>query len=453
MKKVFNLKIRILIYLIVIIPMLTLVLLHGNSMVQLVDADDGKNGYTLVYEKENYEYEKLEQEEGTLLGAYVLQDDYIEQSMETFNEVTEKQHASFFKYVGYGKEFPKEWVEEVKASGGIPHIAFEPNDGLEAVNDDEYLREWAEAANASGTPIFIRWASEMNGTWTQYSGKSDLYKEKWQLVYNVFKEEAPNCAFVWTVFTFPESTIEEFYPGDDYVDWVGVNIYSVVYHNNDINQEAFHEDPLELLDYVYNTYSYKKPIQISEFGATHYSATDEQTYSEWAAEKIRRLYSNLETYYPRVKSVFYFDVNNLNTYNADRRVNDYSITDDEIVLSTYKEVVSDAWFLSSYEENTEETGTETLTYNGFTTVIDKRTYVPLEYFENYLDLEVVDLGNGDYQLTRGETTVIVESENYTQKTDFEVTRDFIMLPVTETLNDLGYTILTDKNKMRLIIQD
>ncbi len=446
-------KNRFIKYLAVAVPVLTTGLLVGITFVDQVSADNGNKTYSLVYEKENYEYEKMEQEDGTLLGAYVLQDDYIGQSMETFNEVTEKQHASFFKYVGYGQPFPTEWVEEVVAAGGVPHIAFEPNDGLEVVNDDEYLREWARAANASGTPIFIRWASEMNGTWTQYSGKSDLYKEKWQLVYNVFQEEAPNCSFVWTVFTFPEGTIEEFYPGDDYVDWVGVNIYSVVYHNNDINDEAFNEDPLELLDYVYNTYSYKKPIQISEFGATHYSATDEQTYSNWASEKIRRLYSNLETYYPRVKSIFYFDVNNLNTYNADRRVNDYSITDDETVLNTYKEVVSDDWFLSSYEENDEETGTETLTYNGFTTVIDKRTYAPVEYFENYLGLEVVDLGNGKYELTRGETTVTVESEQYTQKTNFGIERQFTMLPVTETLNDLGYTILTDKNKMRLIIQD
>ncbi len=418
-----------------------------------IGADDGTRELALVYEKENYEYAKLEPEDGALLGAYVLQDDYIGQSMETFNEVTGKQHASFFKYVGYGKEFPTEWVEEVKAQGRITHIAFEPNDGLEAVVDDEYLRQWAKDANATGVPIFIRWASEMNGTWTQYSGKSDLYKEKWQLVYNVFQEEAPNCAFVWTVFTFPESTIEEFYPGDDYVDWVGVNIYNVMYHNNDLSDVAYNEDPLELLDYVYNKYSYKKPIQISEYGATHYSATDEQYHSEWASEKIKRLYSNLETYYPRVKSLFYFDVNNMNTYNEDRRVNDYSLTNDETVLNVYKDVITSDYFLSNYEENTEKVGTERLTYNGFTTVIDKRTYAPIEYFENYLGLEVEEVSNGEYKITRGENAVTVKSEEYTQKTNFDVVREFTMLPVTETLKKLGYTILVDHNNDLLIIQD
>ncbi len=409
--------------------------------------------YDLVYEKENYEYAEMEQEDGVLLSAYVLQDDYIEQSMENFNEITEKKHASFFRYVGYGQPFPTEWVEEVKAAGAIPHIAFEPNDGLELVEDDEYLREWARAANEAGVPIYIRWASEMNGTWTQYSGHSDLYIEKWRLVYDVFQEEAPNCSFVWTVFTFPESTIESFYPGDEYVDWVGVNIYSVVYHNNDLKQKCDFEDPLELLDYVYNTYSYKKPIQISEFGATHYSATDEQTYSEWAAEKITRLYSNLETYYPRVKSIFYFDVNNLYTYNADRRVNDYSITDDEIVLNAYKEATASDYFLSDYVENTVVSGTETLTYNGFTTNIKDKTYVPVEYFQNYLGLEVEDFGDGSYLVTRGDQAVEVKSKVWKQKMNFEVEREHIVLPLYETLESLGYTLVKNDETKQIIIQD
>jgi beta-mannanase len=73
-----------------------------------------------------------------------------------------------------------------------------------------------------------------------------------------------------------------YYPGDQYVDWVGVNIYNVMYHNNNIQQRADQEDPLELLDYVYKTFSYRKPIQISEFGATHYTVTDQQYHVQFA---------------------------------------------------------------------------------------------------------------------------------------------------------------------------
>ena len=39
----------------------------------------------------------------------------------------------------------------------------------------------------------------------------------------------------------PQSNIASFYPGDDAVDWVGVNIYSVTYFNQDKKQPAMFE--------------------------------------------------------------------------------------------------------------------------------------------------------------------------------------------------------------------
>ncbi len=421
-----------------------------GSTVPVAAAPDGP--MSITYYDSDYEYQKMEPQNGTYLGAYVIQDDYINQDMNTFNELTEKKHASFFRYVGYGRPFPTEWVEEVKAVGAVPHIAFEPNGGLEKVQDDEYLRQWARDAAAADVPIYIRWASEMNGTWTQYSGQSELYKEKWKLVYNVFKEEAPNCSFVWTVFTFPENTIEEFYPGDEYVDWVGVNIYNVMYHNDKITDKAEHEDPLELLDYVYNTYSYRKPIQISEYGATHYTVTDNSNHSEWAASKISRLYENIETYYPRVKSIFYFDVNNLNTYNEERRINDYSITDDPIVLEAYKKAVSSKNFLSTYKENPVSVAeSERMTYNGFTKVYDGRLHAPTSFFADNLGLKVTKNSNGMFTVSNGKKSVQVKAQTYNQRTNFGIRRTHTMLPVTTTLKALGYTVYTDANKNMLYV--
>ncbi len=45
-------------------------------------------------------------------------------------------------------------------------------------------------------------------------------------------------------------------------------------HLYNINDYAVHEDPLRLLDYVYQTFSDRKPIHISEWGVTHYTAFD-----------------------------------------------------------------------------------------------------------------------------------------------------------------------------------
>lgn len=293
--------------------------------------------------------QKFEPVKGAYLGAYVIQDKLIDGSMTKFNELTGKKHASFFRYVGYGQPFPTEWVEEVKAVGAVPHIAFEPNKGLQQVKDDAYLRNFAREAKKAGVPIFLRYASEMNGTWAAYSGDPELYIEKWRLVHDVFEEEAPNVAMVWTVFTFPQKTITKYYPGDEYVDWVGVNIYNVVYHNNNIKERAEQEDPLELLSYVYNLYSNRKPIQISEYGVTHYTITDNKEYADFAVSKIKRMYNGLRKKYPRVKAIFYFDVNNVAFGVQGRQINNYSVIDHPKVLAAYKEVISHDYFLTKVE--------------------------------------------------------------------------------------------------------
>jgi hypothetical protein len=307
----------------------------------------------ILIENDDYKLAKYEPRQGLYIGAYVLQDSLINYDMAKFNELTGKKHASFFRYVGYGQPFPEDWFRDLQEVGAVPHIAWEPNDGLDVVQDDTYLRTFARKLNESGVPVFLRFASEMNGDWTAYSGDPEKYIEKWRLVHDVMAEEAPNVMMVWTVFTFPQSTILTYYPGDEYVDWVGVNIYNVVYHNDSIRHRADHEDPLELLDYVYNTFSERKPIQISEYGATHFTITDNMEYVDFAIAKITRMYEGLKTRYPRVKSIFYFDVNNIVDGVANRQINNYALTDNEEILTTYAGLISNTHYLSDIRENEE----------------------------------------------------------------------------------------------------
>jgi hypothetical protein len=296
---------------------------------------------------------KFEPKNGTYLGAYILSDSVVNGDISAFNQITGKKHATFFMYLGYGEPFPTKWVEEVKRAGAFPQIAFEPNDGLDKVKDDEYLRNWARAAKASGVPILLRYASEMNGDWSAYSGDPAKFIEKWRLVHDVMKEEAPNVAMMWSVFTFPQSNIRSYYPGKEYVDWVGVNVYNVVYHNDDIKHVATDEDPLELIRYVYNTYSHDHPIAISEYGATHLTRTDNFVdHSQYAVEKITRLYGKIHEAFPRIKAVYYYDVNNLKYAPEGRKINDYSLTNHPDVLNAYRRVIASDHYLSSLEQQT-----------------------------------------------------------------------------------------------------
>lgn len=384
-------------------PIISLVLctiIISTFLSQDIAAENNKTEeYTLYTYQSDYVPAKYEPTEGIYLGAYVLQDVAINMDMGNFNSLLGKEHASYFKYVGYGQPFPTLWVEEVKAVGAVPHIAFEPNNGLDQVKDDEYLRNFAIEAKKADVPIFLRYASEMNGDWANYSGDTKEYIEKWRIVYDVMKEEAPNVAMVWTVFTFPEYTIDKYYPGDDYVDWVGVNIYNVMYHNDNIKDRADHEDPLNLLDYVYNTYSYKKPIQISEFGVTHYSTTDNQYYIDFKKEKLTRMYANLPEKYPRVKSIYYFDVNNLVNAPEGRKINDYSLTNNDEIINTYKNLINNDSYLTEVVKEEELHEQELLSYRGKLFVDNGKMYADVDFFTNYLGMTVEV--NKDYAVING----------------------------------------------------
>jgi hypothetical protein len=287
---------------------------------------------------------KHEPETGCYIGAFIEKDLPIQGDYEKFVSLTQKRHAAYITYVAYGRPFPKEWVAKVKAAGGAPHIAFEPNNGLKEVKDDAYLRQWARDAYEAQCPIFLRFASEMNGNWCAYHGEPKLYIRKFRLVHDVMEEEAPNVAMVWTVFATPRANIPDYYPGDEYVDWVGVNIYSVYVHDGDVNRVAYNEDPVEFLRFVYTLYADRKPIQVSEFAATHYCKASAKQTMEFAIEKMTRLYRTIREEFPRVKNINWFSFNTIAAGLAD---NNYSLTEAEPLLLAYREIIKDDYFLSA----------------------------------------------------------------------------------------------------------
>lgn len=289
---------------------------------------------------------KFEPERGCYLGAFIEKDKVARGDYRKFEQLTGKKHASYFTYVGYGMPFPSEWVARVRAAGAAPHLAFEPNDGLKAVRDDEYLREWARAARAAACPIFLRFASEMNGDWTAYHDDPRQYVEKFRLVHRVMAEEAPNVAMVWTPFASLRENSAHYYPGDAYVDWVGVNIYSVYIHDGNPARLAAQEDPGDFLRVIYRRYADRKPIHISEFAAAHYHKALNRTVVDFAIEKMRRFYESLRREFPRVKSINWFCMDTVEEKLAD---SNYCLLDDARKLATYQRLVSDDYFLSHVE--------------------------------------------------------------------------------------------------------
>lgn len=306
----------------------------------------------------NFTGAKFEPRQGCILGAYIdldssLKEVYkdgtgvVRRMPDAFEKLTGRKHASYFFYLGYGRPAPVDWITLLGMEKRAVHIALEPNNGLEFVKDNSYLRKLAKDFEATKTPIFLRFASEMNGDWLPWHGDPAAYIEKFRLVAKVMREEAPNVALVWCPYATPATNIRDYYPGDEHVDWVGVNIYNVTYFNQNRRTPGKQVGPTELLDPVYNWFAGRKPIMIGEYGATHYSRVEDRSVPEFAAGCIRSLYSALPRKYPRVKAVFYFNTNNMELAHA--RNNNYAVTQHPDVLRVYRSMVSEPWFLSSFD--------------------------------------------------------------------------------------------------------
>ncbi len=300
---------------------------------------------------------KFEPVYGCYSGAFIDHEDSIHgtyrdeyqtwrRDASAFNHLTGIHHAIFFMYLGYGRMFPTKFLTHVNDNGGAAQIAFEPK-SLNDVRDDEYLHGFARAAKATRTPIFLRFASEMNGDWVPYNGNPAQYIEKFRLVARIMHAEAPNVAMVWCPFEIPVRTIADYFPGDDAVDWVGLNIYSVPYWDNDPHRTADWRNPADSLRYVYDRYSAKHPIMICEYAASHRSSLDNVDRPDLARTKMGELYAALPRMYPRVKAVCWLSMNAIKHAIPGRQSNDYSLLGDNDVRERYRELVDDPYYLGA----------------------------------------------------------------------------------------------------------
>jgi len=292
---------------------------------------------------------------GCYLGAYIDLDPALKQTYHDQNDKYRRipaefeakvgrKHANYFFYLGYGRPVPMDWLKKLADWGYDVHIALEPNDGLDAVKDDAYLNQFAKDLSSSGARIFLRFASEMNGPWVKYNGDPTKYIDKWRLLTTVIRRHAKNVAMLWCPYTTPRSTILPYFPGDEWVDWVGINLYNVTYYSMKWYQPGADDHPIDLLTWIYRRFADRKPIMICEYGAANYSALEDAHVVPFAVECIRTLYSSLPAKFPRVKCITYFNTNNLQLKH--RKNNDYTVTKGDEVNEAYRGVIADPYFIA-----------------------------------------------------------------------------------------------------------
>jgi hypothetical protein len=111
---------------------------------------------------------------------------------------------------------------------------------------DAYLTKYAQDIASTGLPLAIRLNHEMNSTWYPWAEQTSSgqpingnnvgdYVKTWQHVHDIFEANGANRYVVWVwapniINNLPaafqgQEFLENLYPGDAYVDWVGVSGY------------------------------------------------------------------------------------------------------------------------------------------------------------------------------------------------------------------------------------
>ncbi|ERK72607.1 glycoside hydrolase family 26 protein [Leifsonia aquatica] len=205
-------------------------------------------------------------------------------------------------FSGWDETFRANAVTRAWAQGRMPMMTWESRP-INAGNDsnvapeyslpkiiggdfDAYLHQYAKDIVATGLPLAIRLDHEMNGIWYPWSetdgqGKSingnsaGDYVKMWRHVHDIFQQEGANNLVIWVwapniVNNLPathkvDGYLEGLYPGDDYVDWVGLSGYlrPPYKSDNDFSFDYTFKPSLDKLRSIT-----KKPIILAEVGAS-----------------------------------------------------------------------------------------------------------------------------------------------------------------------------------------
>jgi Glycosyl hydrolase family 26 len=206
-----------------------------------------------------------------------------------------------------------ELVRKVIGEHGLLHLEWnlalssEGNGGLTVrdVRDgvtDAYIRAFARDVRNYGKPVLITpFVAEFNGAWwwavspaMNPNLTTDDFVRAWRRVVDIFRAVgASNVSWAWIVNNYPQPSEEPviaYYPGDDYVDWIGADIYDT--------------SPLHWLNGTYDmAVEHKKPFFLGEFGIRH----EFSTLVPWQQQNwLEAIFNWFETH-PAVKLISYFN--------------------------------------------------------------------------------------------------------------------------------------------------
>jgi beta-mannanase len=244
----------------------------------------------------------------------------------------------YAQWAGWNSKFSASDLETVAARGSIPLVTWEPWTGTPSAEldpawslraavlsgrSDAYIESWAQGLATYGKPVLLRFAHEMHDQpaypWAvgRNGNTADDYVAAWRYVRAIFARfHADNVQWIWNPNTLGDApastyaaTYRSLYPGDDAVDWIGLDIYNT---GPDLNwghpgwrsfEQALATPYREI------TSISSKPLILPEVGSTETGGSK----GEWISSALTYELAQ----FPRVRAVVWFDVDKEQPWNLD----------------------------------------------------------------------------------------------------------------------------------------
>jgi mannan endo-1,4-beta-mannosidase len=173
-------------------------------------------------------------------------------------------------YVSWGTAFDAQGAQNAWDYGAIYFMVWEPWDKtcaqIAAGDSDAYITSVADAIRTLNIPVALSFGHEMNGNWYPWASQATTaaqFVAAWQHIHNLFVAAgATNVIWIWDpndIYPTPDVQLQPYYPGDAYVDWVGITGYFTQEGPN--TYDTLYEPTIEEISQFT-----QKPIIIAETG-------------------------------------------------------------------------------------------------------------------------------------------------------------------------------------------
>lgn len=227
------------------------------------------------------------------------------------------------RYYKWNQPFPRDYESWTVAQGRTPLINWVsqtrdrqqiPWADIASGAQDDVIKARADALRAFGKPVLLVFQHEpgqLVGTGGgRKGGTAEDYVAAWRHIVQTLRAEGTtNVSFVWvlTAYNFrvagthsQHNAPDALYPGDDVIDWIGVDGY------NYYNCAAFGRTPWRSFDQLFGDWykwatEHHKPLMLAEWGAQEDPARPERK-GKWLRDVAGAVRDK-----PAIKAVVYFN--------------------------------------------------------------------------------------------------------------------------------------------------